>query len=580
MFSHSSLFRKAESALLEEKAEKLFGLTRLLDAQLVGDFGAILAARGMDGSEPREDQIRGLNQALTTVTDLVAESFPGVGVGYYSADLHAILTYGPSRELGSKVGISLEPDHIGYRAMESGREQVGVGSMVRGDIMNCVRPIIRGSRPIGFIWANETIEGIYRQLQKGMRKNFSDPNYEPVLGLAGLLIIAGTSLLTVQSLQRDLKGLRPALRESFTRALEKTGRYVRIFLNSLEIGLVVAEESGKIAFLNSGMEVICGIRAADYLGSDWRQLPRRLGLTGVEELYRRLDEEGGHHAVGASRLGQSDGEKVDVDVLVARVKDGESTLGAIFLFDDTLRARESEERLRRAEKLALVGELAASIAHEIRNPLTIVAGSIQLIPDRLWDEKFLTSFARIAGEELSRVDRTVQGLLNFARFSEPSFGKVDLNSVLELSMAFIGPYAQRDGVRLELQPDANLPDIEGDPEHLKRAFLNLLINSIQAMPGGGTVRVKTRYSSGSGFVTVVVSDEGVGIPLEHHSRVFDVFFTTKAGGTGLGLSQVHRIVDEHQGWVDFESTPGKGTTFTVTLPIALNMLQRSQEVEA
>lgn len=557
MFPRSTLFQKAEAALLEEKAQKLFGLTRLLDLYLETDYECLLEAAGLDANASRDDKIRALNRALAGISDWVSESFPGVGTGYYSLDLDAILTYGPSKEFGDKVGVTIGKDHIGWKAVASGREIVGVGSMVRGDIMNCVRPLVRNGKAIGFIWANETIEGIYRQMESGARRAFYSPNFEPILGLSGLLLFAGTSLLTADSLKTH----------EFNEALARIRRYLALFLNSLGLGVIIVDSDDQIVFVNEGLQTLTGLPAAKLQSGKWQDIASAAGLDALNQLYCRLNEDGETYATGRFSRGAN-----EIDVLSSSVRDAEGhRLGTIFLIEDARNARNQEEGLGRAEKLAVVGELAAAIAHEIRNPLTIVTGSIQLIPDKLNDPNFLTSFARIAGEELERVNRTVQGLLNFARFSEPSVTQIDVNAILTRTAEFIRPYARKSWVQVVLDLDPGLPNIKGDAEHLNQAFLNLMLNAVQAMPNGGELRASTRYDGRSRFIRVIISDQGVGIPEEHQGKIFDVFFSTKDRGTGLGLSLVHRIIDEHRGFIELESTVGKGTTFTITLPVAMGL---------
>ncbi|MCL4516811.1 MAG: ATP-binding protein [Firmicutes bacterium] len=595
MFYHSTFFRKAEAALLDEKAQKLFGLARLLDDHLEDGYERLLALAGAGPEVSRAERIATLNQALAPFCDRLSGSFPGVGVGYYSRDLDAILTYGPSKEFGSKVGITIGRDHIGWRAMESSREMVGFGSMVRGDIMNCVRPVIRDGRAIGFIWANETIEGIYRQMEESSRKSLSPTYFEPVLGLSGLLLLASASFLRADAAAGVIGGgIAGGTRETnwldqfgrldppgqldhlhrlgkviaeFGGAVQRVGQFVTLFLNSLNTGLVILDAGGKIVFASAGLERLAGIKAGELVGADWKELAGRFEADAPAKLYNRVVTGREGSATASDRL-IGPGGILPVELLAAGVRDEDGVLaGVVLMIDDARGAQEQEERLRRAEKLAIVGELAAAIAHEIRNPLTILTGSFQLIPSRLGDANFLTSFARIGEEELGRVNRTVQGLLDFARFSEPCAGEVDLNEVLKLSASFIEPYTLKNGVKLELELDSSLPGIVGDADHLKQAFLNLMMNAVQAMPEGGRLRVRTKYDRDSSLALAYLSDTGTGIAPEDQPRIFDVFFTTKPGGTGLGLPLVHRIIDEHRGFIDLESVPGRGTAFTIALPV-------------
>ncbi|MEW6546242.1 MAG: ATP-binding protein [Bacillota bacterium] len=566
------LLQKAEAILLEEKADKLFGITRLLDAYLKGEYDDILRSRGIPSHAPREQRLAALNEALAPFTDLVAAAFPGVGVGYYSAGLDCILTYGPSSEFGDKVGVTVDADHLGRQAMAQRREVVGVGSMVRGDIMNCMRPLLRGDRTIGFCWANETLEDIYRQMEFRARKVFFSPRVEPVLGLTGLLLSSSRSLLaSLRPPERQPPEEPPRPRRSadlgdLAWSLDRIRRYLSLFLNSLSLGVLIADHQGQVAFANQALIDLAGAPPA-LVGMP---LPDALTLLGFGDLVAEAGElahTGERYRFISHTLRTAGRPPRPVRIILSRVEDlpGEGA-GFVFLVEDEAAAREEEERLRRAEKLAAVGELASAIAHEIKNPVTIVAGCLQLLGPRAGDRDFVAETARIASEELGRVNRTVNALLDFARFSEPHLAPTDINQVLRRATALVRDYARSQRVEM-VEEYGELPLVSADPDHLQQAFLNLLINGIQAMPRGGTLGVRTSYRQGSQLVQVEVADTGEGIKPEDRSRVFSMFFTTKSGGTGLGLALVHRIVDEHAGMVEFESEPGKGTRFLVHLPV-------------
>ncbi|MEW5933835.1 MAG: ATP-binding protein [Bacillota bacterium] len=554
------LLQKAEAILLEEKADKLFGLTRLLDSHLQGDYDDILRSRGLGPEAPREIRLAALNEALTPFTDLVAGAFPGVGVGYYSADLDCIITYGPSRDFGEKVGIRVDADHLGRQAMARQREVVGVGSMVRGDIMNCMRPLIRGGRTIGFCWANETLEDIYRQMEFRARKVFFSPHVEPVLGLTGLLLSSSRSLLA--ALRQGPQGESGYLAWS----LDRIRRYLSLFLNSLSLGVLIGDDRGRVAFVNRSLLDLAG--GADLSeGMPLADALRSLGLGDLAGEVTEPGRTGERYRLLSLTLTVPGGQSRPVRIILARVEDlpGEGA-GVVLLVEDEASAREEEERQRRAEKLATAGELSSAIAHEIKNPVTIVSGCLELLATRAGEPEFVAETARIASEELARVNRTVNALLDFARFSEPHLVPTDVNQVLRRAAALVRDYARSQQVEVQ-EAYGDLPRVSADPDHLQQAFLNLLMNGIQAMPGGGTLGVRTSYRQGSQLIRVEVTDTGEGIRPENRNRVFNMFFSTRSGGTGLGLALVHRIVDEHAGMVEFESEPGKGTRFVVHLPI-------------
>lgn len=562
------LFQKAEAALIEEKACKLFGIARFLDSHLKSDYDSILAA---SPASSREDKIAVLNAALRGLTDEVAACYPGVGVGYYSKDLNAILTYGPSSEFGDKVGLPIARDHLGWQAMETMKEVVGVGSMVRGEIMNCMRPIIRGGSAIGFVWANETLADIYAQMEMGARKVFFSPGVEPLLGLTGLLLSSSRLMLADPT-------------------SDKLVRYLRLFLNSLSLGIILADSSGTIVFVSDGTRKVLGNEtgpnavAADrpgshvdgpasdnsddepgadslasrLIGRDIREALASLGIDPALALDDACSGAKNRFATVDLRVGGT----VKPVTMVSTTVQGDE--GVILILEDLREARLQEERLQKAESLAVIGQLAASIAHEIRNPLTVVMGAANLLPERLSDPQFLNTFSRIAIDELGRVNRVVESLLDFARFSNPSMAPVDIESAVRRAVDVISAYASLNHVTVQTSYRPGLPPVLGDADHLVQVFLNLMLNAVQAMPGGGVMRVSTHLDRS--YVKVSVEDTGCGIPPQNFDDIFDVFFTTKKDGTGLGLPLAQRIVNEHKGYIEFESESGKGTKFTVFVP--------------
>ncbi len=226
---------------------------------------------------------------------------------------------------------------------------------------------------------------------------------------------------------------------------------------------------------------------------------------------------------------------------------------------------EIEEQLRRADRLSALGELSAGMAHEIRNPLGSIRGTAEILQDGIPPEDPRAEFARILVREVDRLNRVVQDFLDFARPVEPDRGPLDLNALLRDVMALTRPQAIKQGVELKLMA-GSIPPVAAKGEQLRQAFLNLVLNALQAMPQGGSLELET--DSGDDQVRVRFADTGVGIPPEHLDRIFNPFFTTKQEGTGLGLAITHRIVQGHGGRIDVVSRPGAGTTFTLQFPSA------------
>ncbi len=230
--------------------------------------------------------------------------------------------------------------------------------------------------------------------------------------------------------------------------------------------------------------------------------------------------------------------------------------------------KEQRERLRRmirADRLATIGELAAGAAHEIRNPLTAVKSSLQYLAEkpRPDTEKKLLS---IAIQETDRIDGILAALLSFSRQSEIKKEQGDLAAAIEESLALLSFQARSAGVETVTSFPPEPVYLYADKPQLKQLFLNIFLNAIQAMEGGGRLTCEV-VPAGAGKVMVKVSDTGSGIPEEQMDRIFDPFFTTKKSGTGLGLSICYTIVKSHNGEIEIRSRAGEGTTVLLTLPV-------------
>jgi signal transduction histidine kinase len=225
---------------------------------------------------------------------------------------------------------------------------------------------------------------------------------------------------------------------------------------------------------------------------------------------------------------------------------------------------EIEEQLRRADRLSALGELAAGMAHEIRNPLGSIRGTAEILRDGIDPADRRHEFAGILIKEVDRLNRVVQDFLDFARPAPVERGQVDINEALQELLVLTRQQAVKSGVRVELAP-GELPPVPGDREQLKQAFLNLILNALQAMPAGGDLTIGTAHHNGE--VRVRFADTGQGIPPESLEKIFNPFFTTRREGTGLGLAITHRIVQGHGGRIEVASRIGEGTVFTMTLPV-------------
>ncbi len=220
------------------------------------------------------------------------------------------------------------------------------------------------------------------------------------------------------------------------------------------------------------------------------------------------------------------------------------------------------------DRLAVMGEMAAGLAHEIRNPLGAIKGAAQYLdPSEVGKEA--GEFLGIIVEECNRLNRVVDQFLDYARPLKTNMATTDMNTLVANACRVFTTGRDMSGLELKLELADELPDVQADPQQITQVLLNLLSNAADAMKGSGRIIVKTRCSidaSEGRRVEIVVTDTGPGIPPELRQKIFVPFFTTKEKGTGLGLAICQRIVEGHKGQLMVRSAPGAGTTFTISLP--------------
>ena len=232
------------------------------------------------------------------------------------------------------------------------------------------------------------------------------------------------------------------------------------------------------------------------------------------------------------------------------------------------RIRSFDDELIKANKLSALGEMASSIAHEIKNPLIAIQGFAKRI-EKTTDPVKIEEHAKLIDTEAGRLSAVLVKLLDFSRMNGPKTEPVNPNEVVDDTILFMEHHLTRfKQVAVELDKGADLPLIEIDRIHIQQALVNIIMNAAQAMPQGGTITIRT--ASADGTISISVSDQGTGIKEEDMERIFEPFFSTKGKGegTGLGLSLTRRLVEANNGKIEVKSSPGKGSTFTLLLPVA------------
>jgi two-component system sensor kinase FixL len=358
----------------------------------------------------------------------------------------------------------------------------------------------------------------------------------------------------------DLTG-RVALEEQL-RASEERWRSV---VESAVDGIVIIDAHGRIEAFNPAAERLFGHQESDLLGRNVNVLMPAPDHDQHDGYLARYLKEGDARIIGIGR--DVTGRRADGSTFPLHLSVGEMVVGGDHKFtgilrDLTARVR-MEERLREQGALARLGEMAAVIAHEVKNPLAGIRGAVQVIGSRLPQA---SSEVAVVGEIVARIDalnRLVQELLLFARPPQPKPVPLDVGSLIATTVHLLASDPAQRGVRVEIEGGA--PPIVGDAEMLKIVFLNLLINGAQAMAGQGCLRVSIQSSDVACRIEFI--DAGPGIAPELRDKVFAPFFTTKARGSGLGLPTSRRFIEAHEGTLEIDCPTDGGTTVTVHLPL-------------
>ena len=225
------------------------------------------------------------------------------------------------------------------------------------------------------------------------------------------------------------------------------------------------------------------------------------------------------------------------------------------------------QEIAQSERMKSIAILASGMAHEIKNPLTPIKTFSEQLPSRLNDKEFLLKFSRIINKEVDRIDNLVQELLSFAKPSTPKLKRVNIHQLIGQTLDLLNNEIIRHKIRLNTSFENKNILIRIDPQQIKQALLNILLNAIEAMPDGGSLNIDSYFHSNNNKLIIAISDTGCGIDPKDLTHIFDPFFTKKDHGTGLGLSITYEIIKNHQGKIFAESELGRGTAFKIELPI-------------
>jgi signal transduction histidine kinase len=358
---------------------------------------------------------------------------------------------------------------------------------------------------------------------------------------------------------RDTKEIFSALKDNVDQLMAK-----------LQDGLVLFARDSRIVLVSAPVERFLARPRKDLLGHTVKEVFSRDSLLGAAV----LDAFERKSPLVQSELEAAGGRRVQVSLDFVQEKN--TQIGALLIIRDSESVRRIGDEIEMSRRLSASGRLTRGVAHEVKNPINAIVLHLQLLQSKLaQSEPDTQRHMDIIGSEIHRLDRVVQTLVDFTRPRDLHLEEVDLRRLLEEVTVLASPDAGQHGVTIERpMPEEPLP-IKVDIDLMKQALLNVVLNGVQAMPQGGSLTISARREDD--IVVAEVRDRGIGIPREARDKVFELYYTTKKGGSGIGLAQTYQVLQWHYGSVDFESVEGEGTTFRFRIPLAPSSVDRGRE---
>ena len=341
--------------------------------------------------------------------------------------------------------------------------------------------------------------------------------------------------------------------------LKSLESYTANVVNSMPNGLISLDSEGRITTLNQNAVDLLGLDFSKVKGKLLKEVMRECDLRNTllpsSDIFERQTD---------CRL--NDGRVIPLSITSSLLKDeaGE-IIGKVIILRDLQDIKTLEKKVERSERLASLGRMAAGIAHEIRNPLSSIKGFAQYFRKKFAPGSEDANYAVVMANEVDRLNRFIQDLLNFAKPQEPKFMPVDIIKIMEHTLKLTESDFLGKNIRIIKKFDEQIPQISADSDMIIQALLNIFINANEAMEKDGELII-TVQNNNNQSVHISIEDKGKGIAKADLRKIFDPFFTLKSGGSGLGLAIVYRIIENHHGEIEVKSEPGKGTTFKINLP--------------
>lgn len=521
---------------LQEKIRENLERTRALDEKVQELWEIYSLAKDMGFSLDLNDVLKGFLERAVTL------SFSSYG--------QLLLRRGPAGHLEMQV------------------ETPSFPRISREEYENCLKTSIEKSEPVEYMTAMHTLLVVPlvtgRQIQGVLflAKQGNRAYSEGVRRFLETLAPLGGTLIENAQLYMDVLEMK---------------EYVKNVLDSVDSGVATLDESGILVTVNAGFMRILGLKPGEPVSAPWSKVVDRAGdpafsaalnhVLGepMQKLRSGGEGESGYGTAPWSQitLRRPGCEECELQVRVNPLIAGEAVIGRVLVLDDVTEMKVLERRAFDIEKWAILGKLAASVAHEIRNPLVAVRSLVEIIGEEVSGESL--NHVKVVLGEVHRLNKVVEQLLHFSKPEKANLREADLKEVVEELLLLVRHEAGRCGANIVRNWPETPIYATIDREKIKQALLNVMLNAIQSMEHGGTLTVNVRPEADE--VVIELRDEGAGIPPETAKRIFDPFFTTRPNGTGLGLAITKKIVDLHQGSISIDSEPGKGTCVRIELPV-------------
>ncbi|HEX7401127.1 MAG TPA: ATP-binding protein [candidate division Zixibacteria bacterium] len=433
-------------------------------------------------------------------------------------------------------------------ALAEGMAKSRITSFDGRDVLEVVKAFQSEEIPSGIFRIGLSLDG-YRKVASSYQKQML--LFSVILFFLGLLII-GVVIINQNYFVLD---------RSYKEIKTLTGNV----LEAMHSVVVAVDEEGRVIMLNRLAEDLFGVKKSHALNQKYdlifpddpclikQTMEKKRASQDMETTFKTPSGSSRNLLIGSSCL----------------FDEQNKFRGAVAVIHDVTELKKYEEEAKRTERLSALGNLAAGVAHEIRNPLNAISITVQRLRSEFEprkDQEEYLSFIQTVLDEIKRLDSIINQFLSLAKAQKLTLVPSDINKLLDEVINLVEMDARDKNVQVVKTMD-RLPQLRIDPDEMKKALLNIMLNGVQAMPQGGKLHVQSYLDDSKGDVTIRITDSGVGIPKENLSTIFQPYFSTKTKGTGIGLSIAYRIISDHKGKIEVESEVGKGTTFTITLPI-------------